>query len=172
MLKEVKMEKIFKVNGKVKIFPLIGSILLPLVGSALVGYLTSNSMAIYNSLEKPPFAPPGWIFGVVWPVIYILMGIAAYRIYMLRDQGRDVGRALFFYIIQLLLNFLWSFIFFSFRLYGLAFIELIILFVFVFITFVKFIKLDKIAGFLLIPYLLWLIFAGFLNFMIWTKNEM
>lgn len=166
------MGKIFKVNGKFKIFPLIGSILLPLTGSLLVGYLTKNSMAIYSSLEKPIFAPPGWIFGIVWPVIYIMMGLAAYRIYMIRDQGRDIGRALFFYLVQLLLNLLWSFIFFSFRLYGLAFIELIILFVFVFITFIKFIKLDRIAGFLLIPYLLWLIFAGALNFIIWAKNEM
>jgi len=172
MLKEVIMEKIFKVNGKFKIFPLIGAILLPLTGSLLVGYLTKNSMAIYSSLEKPIFAPPGWIFGIVWPVIYIMMGIAAYRIYMLRDQGVNIGRALFFYLVQLLLNFLWSFIFFSFRLYGLAFVELIILFIFVFITFIKFIKLDRIAGILFIPYLIWLVFAGALNFMIWVMNEM
>ena len=172
MLKEVTMGKIFKVNGKFKIFPLIGSILLPLIGSLLVGYFTKNSIAIYNSLEKPIFAPPGWIFGVVWFVIYVLIGIAAYRIFMIRDQGIDIGSALFFYLVQLLLNFLWSFIFFSFRLYGLAFIELIILFIFVFITFIKFIKLDKIAGLLFIPYLFWLVFAGALNFMIWVKNEM
>jgi len=166
------MGKIFKVNGQFKILPLIGSILLPLTGSLVVGYLTKNSMNIYNGLVKPTFAPPGWIFMVVWPVIYILMGIASYRIYMLRAQGKDVGKALFFYLVQLLLNFLWSFIFFSFRLYGLAFIELAILFIFVLITFIKFIKLDRVAGFLLVPYILWLIFAGVLNFMIWAKNEM
>lgn len=172
MLREVIMGKIFKVNGQFKLLPLIGSILLPISGSLVVGYLNRNAMAIYSSLERPSFAPPGWIFMVVWPILYILMGISAYRIYMIRDQGKDVGKALFFYLIQLLLNFLWSFLFFSFRLYGLAFIELVILFIFVLITFIKFIKIDRVAGFLLIPYLLWIMFAGVLNFMIWVKNEM
>ena len=91
---------------------------------------------------------------------------------MIRDGGKDIGTSLFFYIIQLLLNYLWPVIFFSFRLYGMAFIELIVLFIFVGITFVKFIKLDKIAGFLFIPYMAWLIFAGVLNYFVWWKNEM
>ncbi|MGG7178564.1 TspO/MBR family protein [Clostridium paraputrificum] len=163
---------IFKVNGKVKILTLIGLTLLPLLGGLAIGYLTRNAAAVYMQLEKPIFAPPSWVYIIVWPIIYILMGLASYRIYMIRDQGKDVGTALFFYLIQLLLNFLWPIIFFSFRLYGLAFIELIILFIFIIITFVKFIKLDKIAGFLLIPYIIWTIFAGVLNFFLWMKNEM
>jgi tryptophan-rich sensory protein len=91
---------------------------------------------------------------------------------MIRDSGKDIGTALFYYLIQLLLNYFWSFIFFSFRLYGLAFIELIILIVFIVITFIKFIKLDKAAGILLIPYIIWVSFAGVLNYFIWAKNEM
>ena len=108
------MGKIFKVNGQFKILPLIGSILLPLTGSLVVGYLTKNSMAIYSSLEKPSFAPPGWVFVVVWPLIYILMGISAYRIYMIRDQGKDVWEGIVFlsYSIAIKLFVEFSFLFF------------------------------------------------------------
>ena len=100
------------------------------------------------------------------------MGFACYRIYMIRDSGENTGTALFYYIVQLLLNYFWYILFFGLRLYGLSFIELIILFIFEIITFIKFIKLDKIAGFLLIPYILWTIFGGVLNFFVWMKNEM
>lgn len=166
------MKNIFKVNGKVKMLPLIGLTLLPILGGGLVGYLNRNSMEIYEKLDKPIFAPPAIVFLVVWVILYLLMGFSSYRIYMIRDGGKDVGTSLFLYIIQLLLNYLWPFIFFSFRLYGLAFIELIILSIFVIRTFIKFIKLDRIAGVCLIPYMIWIVFAGVLNYFIWVKNEM
>ena len=165
------MKNIFKVKGQVKILPLLVFSLLPLVGASLVSIVTKDSMNIYSQIDKPFFAPPPIVFIVVWTILYLLMGISSYRIYMMKDQGKDTGTALFFYSIQLLLNYLWSFIFFSFRLYGLAFIELIILFVFIIITFIKFIKIDKIAGYLLIPYIAWCTFALLLNFFIWDKNE-
>lgn len=166
------MGSIFKVKGKIKVIPLIILTILPLLGGGIVGYLNRNSMNIYMNIERPSFAPPAIVFIVVWTILYLLMGFASYRIYMLRDQDENVGNSLFLYVVQLLLNYLWSFIFFSFRLYGVAFIELVILFIIVLLTFIKFIKLDKLAGILLIPYLLWLIFAGVLNFFIWMKNEM
>lgn len=165
------MENIFKVNGKVKIIPLICLVLMPLLGSGLVFYITRNSMNIYSVMNKPFFSPPDYVFMIVWPILYILMGLASYRIYMYREEGRDIGNALFYYLIQLLLNYLWSFIFFSFRLYGLAFIELIVLFIFILITFLKFSRIDKIAGYLLIPYILWSSFALILNYFIWSFNE-
>lgn len=163
---------IFKVKGKYKLTPLLCLVVLPVVGAILVGYITRNSMVIYNSLIRPIFAPPAIIFPIVWTSLYILMGLASYRIYMHRDLGEDVGSALFFYLIQLLLNYLWPLLFFSFRLYGLAFIETLILGIFVVITFIKFLKIDKIAGFLLVPYLIWMLFAGVLNFFLWMFNEM
>lgn len=166
------MGNIFKVKGKLKIIPLIVLVLLPIAGGALVGFLTKNSLPVFDTLIKPVFSPPGIVFPIVWTVLYGLMGLASYRIYMHRDAGEDVGSSLFFYLVQLLLNYLWPFIFFSFRLYGLAFIQLIILLVFIIITFVKFYKVDKIAGYLLIPYILWTIFAGILNFFLWMFNEM
>lgn len=166
------MINVFKVNGRVRVIPLIVLTLLPLAGAYLVNLVTRNSMSIYGQLEKPFFAPTPIVFMIVWPVLYLLMGLASYRIYMIREEGKDTGTALFYYLIQLLLNYFWSFIFFSFRLYGLAFIELIILLIFIVITFIKFIKLDILAGILLIPYMLWVSFAGVLNYFIWAKNEM
>ena len=163
---------VFKVNGRVKVLPLILLTLLPLLGSGVIGYLIKDTVNVYSGLERPVFSPPAIIFMIVWPILYLLMGLASYRIYMLRDEGKDVGSSLFFYCLQLLLNYLWPLIFFSFRLYGVAFIELVILMIFVIITFIEFFKLDKCAGILLIPYIIWLAFAGVLNFFLWMKNEM
>lgn len=163
---------IFKVNGEFKLVPLIINILIPLVGGFIVGYLNSDTMGTYEMLKKPFFSPPGFIFPIVWSILYILMGIAAYRIYMRNKQGADDNGAYFFYLVQLIINFLWSFVFFTFKLYGIAFIVLVILFVLIIITYIKFTHVDKIAGILLIPYILWVAFAGVLNFFIYVLNEM
>lgn len=157
----------------VKIIPLILNILIPLLGGFIVSYINRNAMSVYNTtVKKPFFTPPSIVFIIVWTILYILMGIAAYRIYIKNKENNDDNGAYFFYLVQLILNFMWSFIFFTFRLYGLSFIWIIILFIFVVITFIKFIKIDKIAGFLLVPYMLWLVFAGILNFFVWVFNEM
>lgn len=164
---------IFKVKGKMKVFPLIILTLAPLIGGAIIGYLTKDyTKAVFSTIQKPAFSPPAILFPIVWTILYLLMGFSLYRIYMHREVGENIGAAFFFFIIQLLLNYLWPLIFFSLRLYGLAFIELVILFIFVVITFVKFYRIDKLAGVLLIPYIIWLIFAGVLNFFLWMLNEM
>ncbi|WP_066894302.1 TspO/MBR family protein [Clostridium nigeriense] len=161
-----------KVKRNIKIIPLLLNIIIPLLGGLIVGYINRNSMDTYRNLKKFVFTPPDIVFAVVWIILYILMGIAAYRIYVKNKSNIDDKGAYFFYIIQLILNFMWSFIFFTFRLYGISFLWIIMLFVFVIITFIKFIKIDKIAGLLLIPYMIWLVYAGFLNFFIWVFNEM
>lgn len=161
-----------KVKKNIKIIPLLLNIIIPLLGGLIVGYINRNSMDTYRNLKKFVFTPPDIVFAVVWIILYILMGIAAYRIYVKNKSNIDDKGAYFFYIIQLILNFMWSFIFFTFRLYGISFLWIIMLFVFVIITFIKFIKIDKIAGLLLIPYMIWLVYAGFLNFFIWVFNEM
>lgn len=165
------MKNIFKVNGKFNLMDLLVSVAIPLGGGLLVGYLNKGSMGTYNSLEKPFFSPPSIVFPIVWPILYILMGIAAYRIRMLGKEGKNVASGLFTYYIQLLLNFLWPFIFFTFRLYGISFIELAILLIFIIITFIHFIMKDKVSGLLLVPYLVWTTYAGVLNFFIWFLNE-
>lgn len=101
-----------------------------------------------------------------------MMGLAAYRIYMNNKQGKNDYNGYFNYLVQLLINFLWSIIFFNFRLYGISFILIIILLIFIIITVIKFFKTDKIAGILMIPYILWTVFATYLTFYIWMFNEM
>lgn len=166
------VHNIFRVKGKIKPIALIIFSTLPLLGALFVSYINRNAMQVYNVLEKPSFSPPPLVFMIIWFILYILMGIAAYRIYMIRELGGDIGDSLFFFFIQLLLNYLWFFIFFSFRLYGIAFIEAKIMLVLLIITFVKFLRIDKIAGILLIPLILWIMYANILNFLIWVNNEM
>ncbi|WP_252235350.1 TspO/MBR family protein [Clostridium sp. CH2] len=161
-----------KRTKKIFFIPLIISVGLPL----LIAWLINSTMPyigdLYKSLNKPFFAPPASVFPIVWTILYILMGIACYRVYILKYRGIDTSSAIFTYCIQLLLNFLWTFIFFGLRLYGIAFIELLVLLFFAVLTFIKFYNKDKIAGLLFIPYLLWLTYTGVLNFYVWMLNEM
>ncbi|QAA33925.1 TspO/MBR family protein [Clostridium manihotivorum] len=163
---------IFKVNGKFNIGDLIISILIALGGGMVIGIITASSDKQYLNLSKPILSPPSWIFPIVWIILYLLMAIAAYRVYQLEKQGININNALLFYSIQLVLNFLWPLIFFKLRLYGLAFIELVVLFIFIIITFIKFLKVDRVSGILIAPYILWVTYAGVLNFFIWMMNEM
>ncbi|WP_186431092.1 TspO/MBR family protein [Clostridium sp. BSD9I1] len=166
------MTNIFKVNNKKSILLLIIIIVLTEGAGTLSGFLGMSNRENYANLIKPAFSPPGWVFAVVWPILYLLMSIALYRILLLKKEGKDVTRALVYYFIQFGLNLLWTFIFFRFNLYGLAFIELLVLLVFILLTTFEFGKHDKISAYLLIPYILWVSFAGVLNFSIWMLNEM
>ena len=114
-----------KVKKNIKIIPLLLNIIIPLLGGLIVGYINRNSMDTYRNLKKFVFTPPDIVFAVVWIILYILMGIAAYRIYVKNKSNIDDKGAYFFYIIQLILNFMWSFIFFTFRLYGISFLWII-----------------------------------------------
>lgn len=131
---------------------LIIFILIPLLLGALVGIIAVVPNKV-NSII------PSWVFPIVWSILYILMGISSYIVY-----EKD-GKIPKIYIIQLIFNLLWSFIFFSFRLYTLAFIWIIILFLMVIYMIIRFIKIDKTAGYLQIPYSIWLIIAAILNLM-------
>lgn len=161
-----------KEKKKVDIGALIISLLISVGGGFIAGIFNKNSMMMYANLQKPAFSPPGILFPIVWTILYILMGIAAYRVYMVIKETNTSKLPLVLYGVQLLLNFLWPFLFFKFRLYGLAFIELVILFIFIILTTVAFFKRDKVAGILMIPYALWVAFAGVLNFFVWMLNEM
>lgn len=163
---------IFKVDGKFNLGDLIISLLITLGGGFIIGQVTSNSKVIYENLKKPIFSPPPIVFPIVWTILFILMALAAYRVYEKSKNGVETHSALTFYGIQLIFNFLWSIIFFKFNLYGLAFIELIVLLILIIVTTIKFYKVDKIAGILMLPYAAWVTFAGVLNFFIWMLNEM
>jgi len=125
--------------------------------------LLSGSMAGYAQLRRPPLSPPGWVFPVVWTVLYLLMGWASYRV-LLSDRPKEAKRqALVTYGLQLLVNFLWSPVFFRLELRLTAFLILLALWLLVCVTAHRFSALDEKAGDLLLPYLLWITFAGYLN---------
>ena len=156
-----------------KLIPFIVTLLIPLALGLFVYLFIPNMKTLYETLKKPFFPLPSIAFPIAWTILYILMGIASYKVYIKKYENKDVSSALFVYGIQLLLNILWPFIFFSFRLYGLAFIELLILFIFVILTLIRFYQKSGIkAAVLLVPYLLWIIYAGTFNFYIWMLNEM
>lgn len=164
------MFNIFKVEGEKSILALIISVLLTEGIGFLSGFLSMNSTSAYENLNKPTFSPPGWVFPVVWTILFFLMAVAAYRIWMKGKAGDDVSKALVLYTIQLFFNFLWSIIFFRFRLYAIAFLELLLLLVFILLTTFEFYKIDKISAYLMIPYIAWVSFAGVLNYAIWMLN--
>ena len=147
--------------SKIQVKPLVVSLLIS-NGAGIIGaILTKGSMEQYRNLYKPPFAPPGWVFPVVWTILFILMGIAAYFVYISESPDKWVGLKL--YLIQLLLNIGWSFIFFRLNAYQLSFAWLLLLWYIVFLTTKEFYKVDTRAGILMIPYLVWLTFAAYLN---------
>ena len=134
------------------------------------GFFSREGTALYGQMAlKPPLSPPGWVFPVVWTVLYGLMGISAARIWSApKSQARSRGLNLF--IAQLIINFFWSPIFFNARAYGLAFFWLLLLWILVGLMILQFRKVDKTAARLQIPYLLWLTFAAYLNWGVWQLN--
>lgn len=142
---------------------LITSLVISLGTGALSALITSDSMQIYKELYKPPLAPPGWLFPIVWTILYLLMGIAAYMVYE-SDADYEVKKsALTSYALQLIVNAGWSVIFFNLGAYLLAFAWLVLLWILILITIRKFYDVHKQAGILMLPYLLWVTFAGYLN---------
>ena len=125
--------------------------------------LLSGGMDTYKSLNQPPLSPPGFIFPIVWTVLYLLMGYASYRIWESGSPRAVKKNALTFYGIQLFLNFLWPLIFFGLQWYWVAFAVLVLLWAFIYLTMYQFGQIDDTAENLLIPYLLWVTFAGYLN---------
>ena len=132
--------------------------------------LLSGGMGGYRELNQPPLAPPGWVFPVAWAVLYLLMGYASYRIITAGTDKRQTKQALIAYGIQLVLNFLWSPIFFGLEWRLTAFWILLLLWVAIYVTIRKFSRIDERAGDLLLPYILWVTFAGYLNLGVYFLN--
>ncbi|MEK7647491.1 MAG: TspO/MBR family protein [Patescibacteria group bacterium] len=124
----------------------------------------------YSTLARPAFAPPNWIFGPVWTTLFALMGIAAFLVWREGMHRRAVRVALGVGAVHLLLNFLWSLIFFGLRNPGLAFIEIIILWLAILATMIAFARVSRAAAWLLVPYIVWVSFAAYLNYSIWIAN--
>lgn len=150
---------------KIKIY--IKDILVPVIIGGVVGLIISGSID-YNSLQKPPLAPPSIVFPIVWTIIYIIMGIS-YG--MLKNENLVDSKTKWIYYIQLLINALWSIIFFTLKARLFAFIWIILLDILVITMIIDFYKKKKVAGILQIPYLLWSLFATYLNLGIYLLNR-
>ena len=134
--------------------------------------LTMDGMEQYQMMYRPPLSPPGWLFPVVWTILYTLMGISSARIYIIgKETGEDVSQPLKIYSLQLAVNFAWSLLFFNMQAFLLSFIWLVFLWVLIYVMIKQFEKVDSFSAKLQIPYLLWVTFAGYLNFMIWFLNR-
>lgn len=148
---------------------LIINLLIPLSVGGLAALL-SGGMSDYKTLNQPPLSPPGWIFPIVWTVLYLLMGYSAYRVQVSGKDTATIRKALIPYGIQLLLNFIWPIVFFGFHWYLTAFFILVALWVMIYVTIHQFDALDDLAGNLLLPYILWVTFAGYLNLGVFLLN--
>ena len=155
---------------KLKWKPLVFFLAVPLVVGTLSALLTGSNMADFASLVKPPLSPPGWLFPVVWTILYLMMGLASYLIYTSGAPRSERITALGVYAIQLAVNFFWSIIFFRMELYLFAFFWLILLWLLILDTLILFRRISQPAGWLLLPYLLWVAFAGYLNLGIFLLN--
>lgn len=142
--------------------------LAPLVSGALSWLVVSDAASSYGELALPPLSPPAWVFPAVWTVLYIMTGIASLRIYSSADPDRT--NALYLFYIQLAVNVIWPFIFFGLCQYLVAFLWIILLWLLVLDTTVTFGNIDRKAGYLLIPYILWISFAAYLNLAVFFLN--
>ena len=150
-------------------------LVISIIGCQLAGiigaFFTSPSIPTwYESLTKPSFIPPNWVFAPAWTTLFLLMGISAYLIWIKGAKNREVKTALIIFDIQLGLNILWSVLFFGLQSPLYAFVEIIVLWFLILLTILKFYPISKKAAYLLIPYLLWVSFAAILNFSVMILN--
>ena len=150
-------------NTKVNYKTLAISILIPRLIGGLSALLTMGSMKDFEALRQPPLSPPAGLFPVVWTILYVLMGVASYVVVKAAVPAETKRMALKSYFLQLFFNFMWSIIFFSFGAYEIAFAWLIALLSLIVLTAVRFFGINRLAGLLMLPYILWVLFAGYLN---------
>ena len=152
----------------------ITDLLIFIVGTELVGVLSGiiagNSFSFYKEIVRPPFSPPGWIFPIVWIILYALMGISAYFIYTSKATVRQKNFALAVYAIQLVVNFLWSIVFFRLKMLGFSVAIILLLLLLIVVMICVFYRIRPVAAYLNIPYLLWTAFASYLNIGVLVLN--
>ncbi len=145
--------------------------LLTCFAAGFIGYLFTNESVHgwYLTLDKPTLNPPAWVFGPVWSILYFFMAVAVYKI-KIKPNTTDVKVAIVFFYLQLILNVTWCYFFFALHSPYLGLINILILWFLIFVTTFLFFRQSSAAGWLMIPYLLWVTFASYLNFSIWFSN--
>ncbi len=151
------------------ILGLVGWIASALAAGAIGGLASANAGTFYGELIRPDWAPPAWLFGPVWTGLYVMMGVAAWLVWRARGFA-GAKTALMLFVAQLVANALWTWLFFVWRLGSVAFAEILVLWVLVATTTVLFVRINKTAGVLLGPYLLWVSFAAALTYATWQLN--
>lgn len=141
-------------------------ILISLAVGGLSAFLTRNNMNVFDTIQKPPLTPPAIVFPIVWTILFTLMGYSAARVYLEDPKSNAIE----VFGVNLVVNFFWSIIFFNLQAYTFAFIWLLLLIAVVIVMIIKFYRVDKAAAYLQLPYLAWLLFAGYLNLYIALMN--
>lgn len=147
---------------------LITAVAIPLAVGGLSAWITMDGMKAFEAVNQPPLTPPMWLFPVVWSILFVLMGIASYLVVM--QKGEDT-KALTLYAVQLIFNFFWFIWFFNLGWYLFAFLWLVALWILILATTVAFYRISKPAAWLMLPYLVWVVFAGYLNLGVWWLNR-
>jgi benzodiazapine receptor len=155
---------------KIKWKTLLVCIAIPLLVGGLAGFISKNSMSSFALLNQPWLSPPGWLFPIVWTILYILMGIASFLILTSNAPQESIDSAMKLYGLQLIFNFFWTIWFFNLHLYFFSFIWLIALWLLIIATTLSFSRISKLATYLMVPYLLWVTFAAYLNLSIALLN--
>lgn len=154
---------------KQQVLGFLGWMAVTFVAAAIGSVASINAGAFYGDLVRPGWAPPSWVFGPMWTLLYVLMGVAAWLVWRARGL-RGARFALSLYVSQLVLNALWSWLFFGWHLGGPAFVDVLALWALILATCVAFWRVSPVAGALLVPYLLWVSYAAALNFAVWQMN--
>jgi len=152
-------------NIKKLVFFIVGTIII----GGLFGFLTMGNMKTYDALIKPPLTPPGILFPIVWTILFTLMGISLYIVS--NEKYKDKEKAYKIYVVQLIVNSIWTLLFFGLNLRLIAFIWLILLIILVIKMIIEFYKINKVSAYLQIPYILWITFAAYLNFALYILNK-
>lgn len=168
----MKINNIFRLRSG-QAFKLIIAIVVSEMAGIIGSVFTTPSIAgWYAGIVKPAYNPPAWVFGPVWTILFVLMGVAAFLVWKKGLDRRDVKIALGIFVGQLVLNTLWSIIFFGLHNPGAAFVEIIFLWLAIFAVIIAFAKITRLAAWFLVPYILWTSFAAYLNYSIWQLNSL
>ncbi len=138
--------------------------------SAIGGLASVNAGSFYAELARPAWAPPGWLFGPVWSALFLAMAVSAWLVWRVPQESKSRSLALRLFVIQLVANALWSWLFFAWQLGGVALAEVLLLWLLIAATLVAFWRIQWVAGLLLVPYLAWVTFASALNYTLWQLN--
>lgn len=149
---------------------LVAFIAIPLAVGGLAALLSDGGMEAFDRMNKPPLSPPGWLFPVVWTILYILMGIASFLVFTANAPNNSKKNALILYGVQLFANFMWPILFFTLQMCTAAAVLIVVLWLLVLANLLYFYKISKTAGYLFIPYLLWVTFATYLNIAVCVVN--